>query len=153
MKWYRHTEDKWYYVKNTMNWVHKRRGSNFVKEIEKNDIVATITTKQWRTPNAGFIKIYKDELSNEFIENNFIELSIFYDDKKDKLYYLRILTEEECYLLMGFSEQDYLNVYNSLINCGLTKNRVRDQIYKQAGNSIVVNVLVAIFNKMAVNYD
>ena len=52
---------------------------------------------------------------------------------------IRKLTPKECYRLMGFSDEDYEKA----------KSVVSDsQLYKQAGNSIVVDVLEAIFREM-----
>lgn len=52
---------------------------------------------------------------------------------------IRKLTPKECWRLMGFTDEDYENA--SMVNSDT-------QLYKQAGNSIVVNVLMAIFKEM-----
>lgn len=54
-------------------------------------------------------------------------------------YRIRKLTPRECWRLMGFSDEDFdkAQAVNS-----------NSQLYKQAGNSIVVNVLMAIFNNL-----
>ena len=53
---------------------------------------------------------------------------------------IRKLTPKECFRLMGFADKD--------IEC-LIKNKISNtQLYKMAGNSIVVNVLVEIFKKL-----
>lgn len=52
---------------------------------------------------------------------------------------IRKLTPKECYLLMGFTSEDYDKAKQ--VNS-------ESQLYKQAGNSIVVNVLEAIFKEM-----
>jgi len=49
------------------------------------------------------------------------------------------LTPKECYRLMGFSDEDFEKA-RKVVSEG--------QLYKQAGNSIVVNVLMAIFENM-----
>lgn len=54
-------------------------------------------------------------------------------------YRIRKLTELECWRLMGFSDDDFDKAAN--VNS-------RSQLYKQAGNSIVVNVLMEIFKNM-----
>lgn len=52
---------------------------------------------------------------------------------------IRKLTPRECWRLMGFSDEDFDKV----------KDHISDsQLYKQAGNSIVVNCLEAIFNNL-----
>ncbi len=55
-------------------------------------------------------------------------------------YRIRKLTPKECWRLMGFSDTDIDNA----IAVGMSNA----QLYKQAGNSIVVNVLMAIFKEM-----
>ena len=53
---------------------------------------------------------------------------------------IRKLTPKECWRLMGFEDTDIDNA----IAVGMSNA----QLYKQAGNSIVVNVLMAIFKQM-----
>lgn len=55
-------------------------------------------------------------------------------------YRIRKLTPRECYRLMGFSDEDF----DKVKACGISDT----QCYKQAGNSIVVNCLMAIFTNM-----
>lgn len=52
---------------------------------------------------------------------------------------VRRLTPKECWRLMGFSDDDFEKA---------RKVNSDTQLYKQAGNSIVVNVLMAIFGQM-----
>ena len=51
---------------------------------------------------------------------------------------IRKLTPKECFRLMGFSDADFSRVH------GISNS----QLYKQAGNSIVVNVLECIFKQL-----
>lgn len=53
---------------------------------------------------------------------------------------VRKLTPLECLKLMGFDEEDY----KKLKDAGISDT----QIYKQAGNSIAVNVAEAIFKEL-----
>ena len=53
---------------------------------------------------------------------------------------IRKLTPKECWRLMGFSDEDF----DKAKKAGLSDSK----LYKQAGNSIVVNVLMAIFKQM-----
>ena len=55
-------------------------------------------------------------------------------------YRIRKLTETECWRLMGFTDDDIQKAKDA----GLSKT----QLYKQAGNSIVVDVLYHIFRKL-----
>ena len=83
-----------------------------------NKYTRTITTKQDRSPNAGVI--YFDYINNA----------------KSKF---RYLTPRECFLLMGFTEDDFEKA-----------KRVNNtaQLYKQAGNGIVTTCLIGIFGKL-----
>lgn len=62
---------------------------------------------------------------------------------------IRKLTQKECWRLMAFTDEDYENARKSL-NETFYKgaDRSGSQLYKQAGNSIVVAVLEAIFKEM-----
>lgn len=76
----------------------------------------TITERQDRCPNAGIIRLNKPQY--------------------------RYLTERECWRLMGFSDDDF----NLMLQEFPTKTGKRNAtLYALAGNSIVVDVLEAIF--------
>lgn len=60
--------------------------------------------------------------------------------KKNSEFKIRKLTPKECWRLMGFSDQDF----NKAQTTGLSNT----QLYKQAGNSIVVPVLEEIFKNL-----
>lgn len=79
----------------------------------------TISTKQMRVPNSGIIDIGNG--------------------------HYRYLTERECLRLMGFNDSDIDSleeVHPRRKNCTSSK------LYKQAGNSIVVDVLMAIIKEI-----
>ncbi len=57
--------------------------------------------------------------------------------KKESDYRIRKLTPKECFRLMGFTDEDFYKAKQS----GTSDS----QLYKQAGNSIVVNALFEIF--------
>lgn len=61
-------------------------------------------------------------------------------EKIKENYRIRKLTPKECWRLMGFSDEDFEKAANIP-----TSNT---QLYKQAGNSIVVNVLEKIFKNL-----
>ena len=61
--------------------------------------------------------------------------------KEMESYRIRRLTPLECWRLMGFSDEDFRAAEADKINSDT-------QLYAQAGNSIVVNVLEAIFGEM-----
>ena len=88
---------------------------------------ATITTKQDRHPNSGTIEFHT---------------------KKN---YFRYLTPRESFLLMGFKEKQFEKLIKNNFKLEKYGNRdffSRDLYYKLFGNSIVVDVLVEIFNKI-----
>lgn len=91
----------------------------------KDIITATITTKQDRHPNSGNLKLNFNNGKSEW----------------------RYLTPRECFMLMGFSEEDYEKVTanNFTVKKGC-KMFTRDNLIRMAGNSIAVNVLEAVFS-------
>lgn len=60
------------------------------------------------------------------------------ENKMDQ-YRIRKLTPKECWRLMDFTDEDFTKA---------EKVNSNTQLYKQAGNSIVVNVLVAIMGQL-----
>ena len=56
-------------------------------------------------------------------------------------YRIRKLTPRECWRLMNFSDEDFEKA---------EKFNSNSQLYKQAGNSICVNVLCAIFSQLGI---
>lgn len=81
--------------------------------------VYTISTKQVRIPNAGIIDIGNGKY--------------------------RYLTERECLRLMGFDDEDFDKLR---VIYPQRKGTTSSILYKQAGNSIVVNVLEAILKEI-----
>lgn len=61
----------------------------------------------------------------------------------NKYYKIRKLTPRECGRLMGVDDPDI----DKMLSCKLSDNA----LYKMYGNSIVVNVLEKLFDKMVVN--
>lgn len=89
------------------------------------DYCWTITTKQMRCPNSGVVDLGNDRY--------------------------RYLTELECWRLMGFDDSDFNLALKE--HPGI-KGKLNGTLYHQAGNSIVVQVLEAIFKLiLSGNYD
>ena len=86
---------------------------------EVTEYVWTITTKQMRSPNSGVVRLD----GNRF----------------------RYLTERECWRLMGFSDADFDNALKAHPG---RSGMLNGTLYHQAGNSIVVDVLEAIFKEL-----
>lgn len=83
------------------------------------DFCYTISTKQVRVPNSGILDIGNGRY--------------------------RYLTERECFRLMGFKDSDFdklIKIFPRRKNC------MSSILYKQAGNSIVVNVLEEIVKEI-----
>ena len=59
------------------------------------------------------------------------------NDEKKSNFHIRKLTPKECWRLMGFSD----NSFNAAKSVGISDS----QLYKQAGNSIVTDVLYYIY--------
>lgn len=63
------------------------------------------------------------------------------NDKCEEMdFRIRKLTPKECWRLMGFSDEDFEKAKNAGVS--------NTQLYKQAGNSIVVDVLYYIFKNL-----
>ena len=92
------------------------------------DKIKTLTTKQDRNPTSGIL--------------------LYPEHKSGKSKY-RNITPRECFMLMGFDESDYETLMaNSL---WLNRSRplyARERCEKLAGNSIVVDVLKAVFKQV-----
>ena len=75
------------------------------------------------------------------VQSQSIQTRTTFQDKGVVLENLRIrkLTPKECWRLMGFDDEDFEKAF---------KVNSNSQLYKQAGNSIVVNVLEAILKKL-----
>lgn len=58
---------------------------------------------------------------------------------KNRKSVIRRLTPLECWRLMGFSDDDFKKV---------RENTSDTQLYRQAGNSVCVAVLVSLFNNL-----
>lgn len=94
--------------------INKKNGfGGGLKPIE--EYTWTVTTKQNRCPNSGIVPIGNGQY--------------------------RLLTELECWRLMGFEDIDFYKVLK--VN-PTRKNMTNGTLYKQAGNSIVVQVLESI---------
>lgn len=76
---------------------------------------------------------YMDDVSKTLKANKH-DISVLYSNLR-----IRKLTPKECWRLMGFSDADFHKAEEVNSN---------SQLYKQAGNSIVVNVLEGIFRQL-----
>ena len=127
----KHMRDIKEFLENTEEEKYIVSQPSMIKKIENNDekfggrvqvikdYCSTITTKQMRCPNSGVIDLGCGRY--------------------------RYLTERECWRLQGFKDADFnaaLKVHPG------TKGKLNGTLYKQAGNSIPVPVLEAIFKQL-----
>lgn len=102
------------------------------------------TSRESGLPTQQMLEIKDDGTSNTLTtvqkDNLVVETS----------YRVRKLTPKECWRLMGFTDEDF-DKAKAALNEKFYKgaDRSNSQMYKQAGNSIVANVLYAIFGMMA----
>ena len=91
----------------------------------KYDMIRTITTKQDRNPNSG---------------------NLYFNSGIEGRGTFRYLTPRECFLFMGFTDEDFDNVIKN--NPEIHKNSKlfpRDKLIRMAGTSIPVKLLEGIF--------
>lgn len=96
--------------------------------------------------------------SNNLLQKVFVPTEIKAVEKNNRLviydelgntYRIRRLTPLETWRLMGQSDENFYKAKKALNKAFYKgKDRSNSQLYKQAGNSIVVNVLVAIFKEL-----
>lgn len=105
-----------------------------------NDIVVVVTKDsenyiQWEQKGCFDIecRAYKEDKVSGAL-NTYGHMKVLTNDVA-----IRRLTPLECFRLMGFEDEDFEKA---------SKVNSNTQLYKQAGNSIVVNVLMEIFRKM-----
>lgn len=101
----------------------------------------------WKNPNNG--RIYSGEglapTLNCMEGGNRQPKVVEGDENFEEPFRVRKLTERECWRLMGFSDESVDKVKEAGIS--------RSQMYKQAGNSIVVDVLYYIFRNLLTRYN
>lgn len=107
------------------------------------DISPTLCARDYKDPKTLIIFEERTDEGVRFFKDESVGTIRTINSGGDKRVYdgiqIRKLTPKECWLLMGFIDSDFYKAseFNS-----------DSQLYKQAGNSIVVNVLESIFNQM-----
>lgn len=108
--------------------IRRYENSNIVDEFKPNQIAYINYPKGYghgtRVGNIAFTLTHSGGVSQVYKETNLR---------------IRKLTPKECFRLMGFDDEDFDKA---------EKVNTNSQLYKQSGNSIVVNVLMAIFKEM-----
>lgn len=161
-----------FFIKNSFDQEAKGNGFRFEPHIRNNaDIAKTLTTRAGARMDDNFVldiddnetKFKFDSTNNKLNQIGYINSNSqgqrVYDTEgtsvslsangggcgaKTGLYNIgeqdfkiRKLTPKECYRLMGFSDEDF--------DKAASTGNSNSQLYKQAGNSIVVNVLEEIY--------
>lgn len=157
-------------IQKIANW--KAYQKPFEKVQGKNSIVPTLTARGAGEEHSGMITysenledttnlqeeclkigLFDDTLSDNFAkgkrdygyrnEYGTLKCNPQYSIYKNTDLRIRKLTPKECWRLMGFDDEDFEKA--SQVNSAT-------QLYKQAGNSIVVNVIEAIFDNLLIDY-
>lgn len=89
-----------------------------------------------------FTQYTRRKISNSQIPNI---LRVISDLKSNQYIRVRAMTPKEKFRLMGLKDRDI----DKLLNTGICKT----QLYKMAGNSIVINVLIEIFKQMFISQE
>ena len=125
-------ESNWAQIKDTPSRIRMiKTGANITKDTFK---ISTVTTKQDRLPNCGSV-----EYKNKREDKAGVPFTNY-----------RFITPKESYALMGFDNEYYKKTKKILMDNAKLRNlkldsSAREKLYKQAGNSIVVNALELIF--------
>lgn len=113
--------------------INKQGTSNTITTVQKDNYVVeplgTLATNNSERFGPGYM-----EGLSKTLKANKHDISVVHNN-----YRIRKITPKECWRLMGFSDEDFHKAEEVNSN---------SQLYKQAGNSIVVDVLEAIFKQL-----
>lgn len=145
-KYYLH-KTKDYFIKHSFEMESKGNGFRFKPHVlNKAEYAFTITTRAGGRMDDNFVidNIRSDNPIFEFSMKNpeFAHLELL-DTIDINKYHIRRLTPLECFRLMGFANDDF-QAAQSVVT--------QTQLYKQAGNSICVPVLEAIYKNLFQDY-
>ena len=134
-------ETKSFFIKNSFDMERKGNGFRFEPHVARNaGIAKTITTRAGgRMDDNYLIEIESDSEKFKFDSTND---NLCIDKLRLDQLRIRKLTPKECFRLMGFDDRDA----DMLSENGISNT----QMYKMAGNSIVVDVLEGIFDRLSV---
>lgn len=162
---------KEYFIKHSFESEEKGNGFRFAPHVKKNANVAkTVTTRAGARMDDNFVvdveceeDIFKFDSTNKMIQEGLtiddtqgFDGTRYYDNVSPSLkasrsglktltnnLRIRKLTPKECWRLMGFADEDFYKA--EAVNSNT-------QLYKQAGNSIVVDVIEKIYEKLFETY-
>lgn len=125
------TSDNEYCISKNMSWPkYNSDQSYYIKQIRDNNIETPVAIDEQNrvVRTDGTVGTLTTNGSSPKHNNRICDVD----------YRIRKLTPRECFRLMGFTDEEFDRIHNIS----------NTQLYKQAGNSIVVNVLTAIFNEL-----
>lgn len=158
--------DEKYYLSDTQ--INRIKQSTYIqnrRRIQEKDYCDTLCARDWKDPKCVEVKrkygIFDTEKSThqagsvydenglsptlDTMQGGYRQPCVETIDNQDQLELkIRKITPKECFRLMGFDDEDFERAQNIP-----TSNT---QLYKQAGNSIVVNVLESIFKELFKDY-
>lgn len=123
--------DNEYYISKNMSWQkYNSDRSYYIKQIRDNNIATPVAIDEQNrvVRTDGTVGTLTTDGSSPKHNNRICDVD----------YRIRKLTPRECFRLMGFTDEEFDRIHNIS----------NTQLYKQAGNSIVVNVLEAIFKQL-----
>ena len=129
-------------IEDVKSWNAYEKPLENMEKTDKNNISPTLTTRSGAYA-AGMILV-KNATSKGYLEatdGDGIDISSRMEHHRGVVENLQIrkLTPRECFRLMGVKDEDYEKV---------SKNQSDASLYHLAGDSIVVNVLMAIFKEL-----
>lgn len=136
-------DEKYYISEKMINYIsanNEKWTGNNNKSLVNKDIASTLNTGEGSRRCDASNYIFSD-IKEENVDLKAIRKYGILDDEKENIpNYLKIrkLTPLECFRLMGFLDEDFYKI----------KGISNTQLYKMAGNSIVVNVLVHLFESL-----
>lgn len=123
-------------IKDIQSWNTYEKPLENMEKIDKTNISPTLTTRSGAYA-AGMILVKNATKIGKEVSDTLQTTSkegVCYNDLK-----IRKLTPLECFRLMGVEDEDYYKI---------AKNQSNSSLYHLAGDSIVVNVLIAIFKEL-----
>ena len=127
-----------FFIKNSFAQEEKGNGFRFEPHIKNNaDISKTITTRAGGRMDDNFIiDIESNEKTFKFDSKNKL---LVHNEIIQENFNIRKLTPKECWRLQGFTDEDFEKAQ---------KINSNTQLYKQAGNSVCVNVIEELYKNL-----
>jgi DNA (cytosine-5)-methyltransferase 1 len=126
--------DKKFYLKDELT-----NTFAFRPKSDNSNVIGDLIMDKWQECIKRVYDINKYAPTLSTMQGGYRKPKILVEDNK-----IRELTPLECWRLMGFDDEDYNKA---------AKVNSNTQLYKQAGNSIVVNVLEAVLTNLLLNTE